>query len=158
MSGFAADGHERQCAHEHSETMRCLSFAQHGAEYCWQHDPAKTDERQRDRPGQTFKRMVADLRAERTRQNAKWGEQNHPDGTGPGVRFWTADMATMRHVCRQECDDAAKADGMTWRHILLQEIFEALAESDPAKLRAELVQAGVVIVQWIEAIDRRGDS
>lgn len=27
-------------------------------------------------------RAVTSIVAERTRQDAKWGEQNHPDGTG----------------------------------------------------------------------------
>lgn len=35
---------------------------------------------------------------------------------------------------------------------------EALAESDPARLRAELVQVAAVAVCWIEAIDRRATA
>jgi len=31
-------------------------------------------------PGRT---VATDVRAERERQNTKWGQQNHPDGTGP---------------------------------------------------------------------------
>lgn len=63
---------------------------------------------------------------------------------------------------RQECEDAASnlsvsepgAD-VTWRHIFLEEAFEALAETDPAKLREELIQALAVGVAWIEDIDSR---
>ncbi|MFI1165600.1 hypothetical protein ACH4UM_18790 [Streptomyces sp. NPDC020801] len=36
-----------------------------------------------------------------------------------------------------------------------EEALEALAEDDPGKLRAELVQVAAVAVAWIEAIDRR---
>lgn len=42
-----------------------------------------------------------------------------------------------------------------WRHILDEEVAEALAETDPERLRAELVQVAAVAVQWIEALDRR---
>jgi len=34
----------------------------------------------------------------------------------------------------------------------------AIAERDPAKLRAELIQVAAVAVQWIQAIDRRMTS
>jgi hypothetical protein len=38
--------------------------------------------------------------------------------------------------------------------VLLEEVFEALAETDPAKARDELVQAVAVGVKMIEGIDR----
>jgi hypothetical protein len=44
---------------------------------------------------------------------------------------------------------------LKWVDILEEEVAEAAAESDPAKLRAELVQVAAVAVAWIEAIDRR---
>ncbi|HYF53037.1 MAG TPA: hypothetical protein VEA41_02135 [Salinarimonas sp.] len=44
---------------------------------------------------------------------------------------------------------------MTYSQILAEEVAEALAESDPMLLRAELVQVAAVAVQWVEAIDRR---
>lgn len=63
--------------------------------------------------------------AERQRQLAKWGEQNHPDGTGrPGDRE-NADR--MRAIC--------KANGPAednWRDILAEEVAEAFAETDRA--------------------------
>ncbi len=45
-----------------------------------------------------------------------------------------------------------------WRDILLEEVFEALAEEEPKELRKELVQVAAVAAQWVEAIDRRGGS
>lgn len=48
-----------------------------------------------------------------------------------------------------------KAGRGTWRDILAEEFNEALAESDPDRLRAELVQVAAVAVNWVEAIDRR---
>jgi hypothetical protein len=69
----------------------------------------------------TTMRVLDEVQDERRRQDAKWGEQNHPDGT-----------------------------------IALEEVFEALVETDPAKLRDELLQVAAVAVAWVEAIDRRG--
>ncbi|MBE1502690.1 hypothetical protein H4696_009790 [Amycolatopsis lexingtonensis] len=99
--------------------------------------------------------VLAEVSAERTRQDELWGEQNHPDGTGSrtvagrlrhAARVWWE----RRRLCR-----ADNADRMTWRHVLREEVAEALAEHDPALLRAELVQVAATAVCWIEAIDRR---
>lgn len=89
---------------------------------------------------------------ERDRQEVKWGEQNHPDGTGGPVLRMKADEAQVM------CDEAAKQHVMRWRYILEEEVAEAMAESDPALLRAELVQVAAVAVSWIEALDRRKRS
>ena len=94
--------------------------------------------------------VLAEVGCERVRQDRKWGEQNHPDGTGPTIPSLNA----REHAIR-ECDYAAKKGTLSWRHILEEEYREALAESDPAKLRIELVQVAAVAVSWVEAIDRR---
>lgn len=90
---------------------------------------------------------------ERVRQDARWGQQNHPDGTGPT-------MTTLNRAdeARKACDYAHENGIGTWRHILTEEYAEALAESDPAKLREELIQVAAVAVAWVEAIDRRTDA
>jgi hypothetical protein len=88
------------------------------------------------------------LAAERASQDGKWGEQNHPDGTSLTLES-TAD------VYRRDADRAAKLGTITWAHILREEMAEAMAETDAAKLRAELIQVAAVAVNWIEAIDRR---
>lgn len=100
-------------------------------------------------PGELATVALRQIAAERLLQDAKWGEQNHPDGTG-GNKV-TADLARL--VCQQ-----AAADGrLTWRQVLDEEVQEAFAERDPARLRAELVQVAAVAVAWVESIDRRGD-
>jgi hypothetical protein len=99
-------------------------------------------------------RAIDAVEHERQRQQAKWGEQNHPDGTGldPDGDRELADLA------RNACNQAASEGRCTYRLILEEEVCEAFAESDPAKLRAELVQIAAVAVAWVEAIDRRGPS
>jgi len=99
-------------------------------------------------PSVTTDRVLQEVLAERIRQDEKWGEQNHPGGTGrPGdIAFAEAYKA----IC--------KANGPgedTYRDILAEEVYEAFAENDPARLREELVQVAAVAVNWIEAIDRR---
>jgi len=94
-------------------------------------------------------RVLVEIAAERSRQDVKWGEQSHPDGTGNDGDAATAER--QRNRCA-----IAFADGVgTWRHIIREEIAEAFAESDPARLRAELIQVAAVAVAWVEAIDRR---
>lgn len=102
--------------------------------------------------------VLDDIRTERRAQEAKWGEQNHPDGTTRGV-FWPGlfrhDMAHSATIAKLQVDHEAKHGESTYAGILLEEVFESLCEDDPLTLRAELVQVAAVAVQWIEAIDRR---
>lgn len=93
--------------------------------------------------------ILAEVQAERERQDARWGEQNHPDGTG-GI-----EARRIAEDARRNCQAAAERGTVTWLLISDEEHCEALAESDPVKLRAELVQDAAVKVAWIAAIDRR---
>ena len=94
-------------------------------------------------------RVLNEIEDERDRQNEKWGEQNHPDGTSsemwsPNAKLW-----------KFRCDKAALAGSVTWKHILLEEVFEAISEEEPARIREELIQVAAVAAAWVEAIDRR---
>jgi len=93
--------------------------------------------------------VLAEIRAERARQDAKFGEQNHPDGTGGSGPLHLADR------CRAMAVKAAQEGTLTWRMVSDEEHAEAMAESDPQRLRAELIQDAAVKVAWIQAIDRR---
>ena len=114
-------------------------------------------ERQKDY-SKTIKEIIAmlpkdsailhEIAAERLRQDEKWGEQNHPDGT---QKKW----AVIADGMRAKCQSKAEKGELTWRDILEEEIWEAYGETDEDKLRAELVQSAAVLVNWIGAIDRR---
>jgi uncharacterized hydantoinase/oxoprolinase family protein len=93
--------------------------------------------------------ILLELEAERLRQDRKWGEQNHPDGTGGDVSEALACMA------RIVCEERHGAGVGTWRDILAEEFHEAVAETDHVRLREELLQVAAVAVAWVEAIDRR---
>lgn len=92
-----------------------------------------------------FAEMVDD---ERIRQIEKWGDQQHPDGTGrPGDR---EEANRLRAICK-----ATEGDGDNWRDILAEEVGEAFAETDLDLLKEELIQAASVIQAWIADIERR---
>jgi hypothetical protein len=113
-----------------------------------------------------MERVLADVAAERARQHRKWHEQNHPDGTGPDTRplwaAWPLNNLPWNYPAEALADAAKEITGrhaengdVTWSHILLEEVFEALAEDDAERLRVELIQVAAVAVQWAEALDRR---
>lgn len=85
---------------------------------------------------------------ERNAQDVKWGPQSHPDGTN---HAWKTEAGDVREACQL----AFELGVGTWRHILDEEICEAFAETDPVKLRVELVQCAAVICAWIQDIDSR---
>lgn len=100
--------------------------------------------------------VAEEVVGERIRQDAKWGEQNHPDGTGES---WLLDddpdAGEAADLYRRWTEDAVAYKRLAWRHILIEEVAEAFAETDPAALRAELIQVAAVAQAWAEAIDRR---
>ena len=105
--------------------------------------------------------VLAEVMIERARQDERWGEQNHPDVYDGGVGLAQSSRRTYAGTAEQwkRANDARAAKGrISWDGILLEEVFEALAESDPARLRAELIQVAAVAVNWVEAIDRRAPT
>ena len=90
--------------------------------------------------------ILAEIGVERERQDSKWGIQNHVNGTGSRFFTWLMNWAKRR------CD---RGNPDTWEKILTEEICESYAESDPVRLREELVQSAAVIVNWIGSIDRK---
>jgi len=92
-----------------------------------------------------------EIEAELLRAEAKFPDQHLPNF--PERMDW--DHATAERDQAQELTDRCHAKGVvTWWHVLREEVYEAFAESDPAKLRAELIQVGAMAVRWIEDLDR----
>lgn len=88
---------------------------------------------------------------ERQAQLAKWGEQHHPDGTGSP--YYVAMANEARDICQYAAEH--RENGPNWGLILLEEVYEALAEKDPAALRTELIQIAAVIQAWVHDLDSR---
>ncbi|MER8158131.1 hypothetical protein [Streptomyces sp. NPDC094472] len=121
---------------------------------------------------QPIRGVLDEIHAERCRQNEKWGEQNHPDVDPRDIPYVTHSYyASRADIWRQVNEERTKPSRSlgrctghpegphthtAWDGILLEEVYEALAEEDPARLRAEMVQVAAVAVAWVEAIDRRG--
>lgn len=100
-----------------------------------------------------LKRFAEDLDTERQAQLNKFGDQRHADGTGAQHYVAMADEA------REDVElFIAQHSGPEWALVLLEEVYEALAESDPVNLRTELVQAAAVIAAWVSDLDRRADN
>jgi hypothetical protein len=99
-------------------------------------------------PNRATESALCDVAWERKSQDEKWGEQNHPNGTG------VPSMIAAAINARLVTDAHARRGKVTWADILREEFAEALAEEDPQRLRAELVQVAAVAVAWIESLDR----
>jgi hypothetical protein len=88
--------------------------------------------------------ILHEVEKERLLQDAKWGEQHHPNGTSERFEI---------HAIMAKQDNESSAP-TTWWGILKEEMFEAAAETDEVKLREELIQVAAVAVAWIEDIDK----
>lgn len=131
------------------------------------------------------RRILDMLGLERFNQLTKHGDQSDlPDGTGwsgnvvgeilvadgergrravAGERrpstngdFMMAAISRTKAASRDEGGDGT----ITFEHILTEEYFEAISvnPSNLAELQGELVQAGTVIVQWLESVTVRLDA
>lgn len=101
---------------------------------------------------------LAEVAAERDRQDRKWGEQNHPLTepiyAGDVVRRAREYEVPSATRARFLCELAADRGELTWAHILVEELAEFIDADSPADARAELVQVAAVAVAAIESIDR----
>lgn len=88
--------------------------------------------------------------AERGRQLAKFGDQRHPDGSSTFTNVGLCQALAER--MREVNEDPAER---SWTTILLEEVYEAGAETAHARIRAELVQVAAVCAAWVSDIDRR---
>lgn len=96
-------------------------------------------------------RALHDVLLERHRQEARWPNQRNADGTGP--RSFALGSVPPAAKLRRRVDEHARLGILTDADVLLEEVAEAFAETDPAALRAELVQVAAVAVRWVERLD-----
>src|SRR5262245_5998885 len=102
--------------------------------------------------------VVCDVMDEMKAQDKKWGEQNHPDGTGPAVTMLIAGIKALdaANDARWLCERAAEQGTLTWRHISQEEDFESWAEHPNSEgLYKEIIQAAAVRLAWAQAMKRR---
>jgi len=98
-------------------------------------------------------------------QLEQWGEQNHPmldpillkrpGGCGPARMANEYEVPTETRA-RGLLERAAEKSELTYMHILLEEVCEAIACLDDEKaMRGELIQVAAVAISMVEAIDRQ---
>jgi hypothetical protein len=108
--------------------------------------------------------VLREVAAERVRQDAKWGQQNHPSVDQTLAR--RRGGCTQERMCeeyeipsedraKQKCENATANGTVTYAHIAVEEMSEAVSAKYDTARRVELVQLAAVVVGWIEAIDRR---
>lgn len=103
------------------------------------------------------------LLEERTRQDEKWGVQNH-EFLFPGSHRTAEhyrELADLwkklnEHRVRKLTEAGHGADtNCAWDGIILEEVFEGLAEQRPGLQFSELLQATAVGLAMIDMLDRR---
>lgn len=95
--------------------------------------------------------IIAEVLAERSRQDGLWKQQNHPSVGGDISRY---ELPTEQRA-KELCEDTFKAGNGTWAHIILEEFVEAVNAKDETHRREELVQLTACCLAWIECLDRR---
>lgn len=96
--------------------------------------------------------VLDEIYLERGEQDERFGTQDHEDGTDPKLYAPLARQARIAYAA------LAANGGPTWVSILTEEVMEAFAESDPVRLREELLQVAAVATCWVECLDRRGSK
>lgn len=100
-----------------------------------------------------MEKILAEIAAERQRQDAKWGQQNHPSFR-QGYPWMTA--ALMEHTAKMGCGQRFAAGVGDWSSILAEEFAEACNSRTLENLKSELIQVAAVCVAWYESIERNG--
>lgn len=105
--------------------------------------------------------VLDDVRAERARQFAKYGTNSSLDyGTGePWLMPLSVDgVDRIQESLRADYEVYKQLNGgkPTWMHLVREEVAEAFVETNPQRLRAELLQVAALCVSWVEKIDARG--
>lgn len=97
--------------------------------------------------------VLEEIVDERGRQDEKFGADRDLPMHAPTSRPLT--YLARERFWKRENDTRVREGRLAWDGVLLEEVYEALAERDPARQRAELVQVAAVAVAAIEALDRR---
>ena len=87
------------------------------------------------------------IRKECQRQDELWGEQDHPISDDLKNDFELA--SALKAI------NKSTMTTITWKNIILEEVYEATSETDLAKARVEWIQVAAVAVQIIKNLNRK---
>lgn len=96
--------------------------------------------------------VLGEVFAELQGQHEKWGVQDHPVHARTSRRLSYMERARF---WKRENDMRARDASLGWDGILLEEVYEALEQSDGTLQRPELIQVAAVAVQAVLALDRK---
>lgn len=100
--------------------------------------------------------VVFDVIAERHRQDNKFGIQDRPLHPATGFQWiYQGEYLSEANRMKQVNDYRNERGILGWDTILLEEVYEALAERDPLAQEAELLQVAAVAVAAVENSRRR---
>lgn len=95
--------------------------------------------------------LMGEILAERRRQDQMWGIQDWP---WRNPRQFP--LTVSAEIVRKTVELRSEAGVVDWAAILVEEVAEAVEETDPDRLRVELVQVAAVVMAAIESLDRNG--
>lgn len=87
---------------------------------------------------------------EHGRQALPYGGQDHPDNLNAEI-----DYERSGQLLQQAAALNANPDTRTWLGLLLEEVYAASAERDPAARRRCVLQVAAIAAGWLAAMDRR---
>lgn len=106
--------------------------------------------------------ILNEIKVERQRQEAKWGQQNHPilhqfeDDHYKDLVCIAYGIPTEEQA-KQMVEIASEHNNLSYMQILIEEVSEAAScQKDIVSLRKELIQVAAVTVAMIESLDRNG--
>jgi hypothetical protein len=95
------------------------------------------------------KEILNEVGREVSKAEKKHGSQFHLP-ISPGNQAGYAKFAERQ---KRWVDKATELELVTWQDIALEEVFETFGETEPAKVRAEALQAAAMFVQIVRKID-----
>ena len=106
--------------------------------------------------------VLWDVWRERSSEAARYGDNwENPYGFGPD-EAWLAPLSRctasrVQEAFREDYEENTEGRGgiVSWAQLIREEVAEAFAESDPQRIREELVQVAALAVSCIEKIDAR---
>lgn len=99
--------------------------------------------------------LIAKVEAECARQHEKWGVQDHPLHGGKKPKAGVDEWFARSLAWKRNNDARVEAGTLGWDSILLEEVYEALAEVDSGAVEEEIVQVIAVCVTLLDSIERQ---
>jgi hypothetical protein len=97
-----------------------------------------------------MKDILKRIEDERIAQYLKWGQQDHPSFDEDEYYG-----LVMEAQAKTICEEANFNQRLTWPHILIEEVSEAVYAKTNEKRIEELIQVAAVAVAWIESLQRK---